>query len=243
MQPSANKPTLADLAFSGRVLPRITDAVRIADACHRAALSLHRVPSATLAGKDASSQPLREQHQHAHYVPDCRGPDPARITHLLVYAPRGFAPSEVAALAGIRDLPPYLVLDERGAPCRIEVSLVALGHHAELRMSALCRRHSVFVSRTPFILPRHRKRGDEPEDQLLRELHLRGLPPPVALDRTQGPPATSSLPWSTFRHHRKEDETATGFFGFRIKFAEPVAGPILLGRNCHFGLGQFVPHG
>lgn len=244
---TSSQPTLADLALSGPILPRLPDAVHVAEACRRAALALHHTPSATLAGKDASGSPLRGQHQHAHYVPDCRGPDPRRITHIVVYAPCGLAPSEVAALARIRDLPPHLVRGDSGRLSRIEVGLVALGHPAELRVSALFQHQTRFASRTPFVLPRHRKPRDEPEDQLRRELRLRGVQTPLQIERTDGPLAAEQractpLGWPAFRRTRKDDPVARGFFGFRIEFAEPVAGPLLLGYGCHYGLGQFVAH-
>ena len=56
------------------------------------------------------------------------------------------------------------------------MTLCGLGQVAGLTGSPLGQRSRVFTSRTPFVLPRHRKRGDEPEDQLVRELRLRGLP-------------------------------------------------------------------
>lgn len=246
MQFISSPPTLADLALSGPVLPRITEAVQVAEACRRAALALHRVPSATLAGKDADGRPLRGQHQHAHYVPDCRGPDPTRITHILVYAPAGLSPSEVAALARIQDLPPHVLAAEMREPSRIEVALVALGQPAELRTSALCRAHHAFASRTPFVLPRHCKPGDEPEDQLRRELRLRGLPAPISIVETPGPACIDSgarnpLPWSAFRRHRASDRVTTHSVGFCVEFENPIIGPILLGYGCHYGLGQLVP--
>ena len=103
----------------------------------------------------------------------------------------------------------------------------------------------MFASRTPFVLPRHRKRGDEPEDQLVRELRLRGLPIPGQIERTMGPlglAESDTPPWSAFLRHRRYDELTTGYYGFRIEFAEAVSGPLLLGYGCHYGLGQFVPY-
>jgi len=97
-------PTVAELAIAGRMLPLLTRAVVVGEAFRRAALAMHRVPSATLAGKDASGTPLIRQHRQAHYVADCRGvaghaQDGAlRVTHVVMYAPAGFLPSEVAAL-------------------------------------------------------------------------------------------------------------------------------------------------
>ncbi len=242
-------PTVVELLLSGRRLPLLTRAVVVGEAVRRAALAMHRVPSVTLAGKDASGTPLTRQHRHAHYVADCRGgsggaADQAlRTTHVVVYAPAGFVPSEVAALLAVRYLPPFVV-GESGDAEPITVTLCGVGQVAGLAGSPLGQRSAVFASRTPFVLPRHRKRGEEPEDQLLRELRLRGLPTPRHIERTEGPQGLASgesPPWSAFQRQRRNDELTTGFYGFRIEFAEAVPGPLLLGYGCHYGLGQFVP--
>ena len=44
-------PTVAELMLTGRTLPLLTRAVVVGEALRRAALAMHRVPSATLAGK------------------------------------------------------------------------------------------------------------------------------------------------------------------------------------------------
>lgn len=230
-------PSLVDFALMAESLPLLTQAVPVAEICRRALLALHGVRSAMLAGKDASGTPLMEQHRHAHYVPDCRGPDPLRMTHLVVYAPGGFAPSELRTMMSLSQLsraagPLAVVLQGMGRPDMLASS------------SRLFGSHRCFVSRTPFVLPRHRKRGDEPKDQLIRELRLRGLPTPIHVARMHGLPAPSQplLPWSQFVIHRRYDELTTceHGFGFRIEFAEPVSGPLLLGYGCHYGLGQFI---
>lgn len=245
MHQSSPEPTIADLALCGPTLPHLTEAVLVAEACRRAALALHRTPTRILAGKDADGRPLRDQHQHAHFVPDCRGQDPSRITHLLVYAPGGLAPSAVAALARIQYLPRVASDNRTGEPGPVEVALRALGQPSDLGASVLCRRSRVFTSRTPFILPRHRKAGDEPEEQLHRELRQRGFPSPVLIERVPGPALLSAgtggtVLWSGFRRQRRNDRVTTGTFGFRVEFSEPVLGPLLLGYGCHYGLGQFV---
>ena len=248
MHPPIPEPTVADLALCGPTLPYLTEAVLVAEACRRAALAMHRTPTPTLAGKDAGGQPLRDQHRHAHYVPDCRGEDPSRITHVLVYAPGGLTPSAVAALARIQYLPRVALDCRTGESRSVEVALRTLGHPSDLGASVLCRRSRLFASRTPFILPRHRKSGDEPEDQLQRELRQRGLPSPLMIERTLGPEllsteASGPVAWSAFRRHRCKDRVTTGTFGFHIEFPEPVLGPLLLGYGCHYGLGQFVMPG
>ena len=57
-------PTVAELALSGNRLPLLTRAV-VGESVRRTALAMHRVPSMTLAGKDASGKPLIQQHRHA----------------------------------------------------------------------------------------------------------------------------------------------------------------------------------
>jgi len=56
-------PTVAELALTGPTLPLLTRAVVVGEALRRAALAMHRVPSATLAGKDANGTPLIGQHR------------------------------------------------------------------------------------------------------------------------------------------------------------------------------------
>lgn len=248
MYPPASLPTVADLVLRGPVLPHLTEAVLLAESCRRAALVLHSKPTPTLAGKATDGRPLRGQHQHAHYVPDCRGTDPLRITHVLVYAPGGLAPSEVAALNGIRYLPRAASAADSDERLPVDVSLCSLGSPVELGLSQLCQAGRVFSSRTPFVLPRHCKPGDQPEDQLLRELRLRGLAMPVKVERIAGPLRLSAaaqvpMPWSAFRRQRAKDRLTTGTCGFRMEFSELVRGPLLLGYGCHYGLGQFVAHG
>lgn len=228
-------PSLVDFALMAESLPSIAQAVQVAEVCRRALLALHRVPSQTLAGKDALGTPLTQQHRHAHYIPDCRGLDPLRMTHLVVYAPGGFSSSELRTLMSLSQLsrtagPLAVVPQAVGRPDILALSSRLFGSYRR------------FTSRTPFVLPRHRKRGDEPEEQLVRELRLRGLPAPIHIARTTGllTPSQPLLPWSQFVISRRHDEVTTGYYGFRIEFAEPVEGPLLLGYGCHYGLGQFV---
>lgn len=109
-------------------------------------------------------------------------------------------------------------------------------------------------SRTPFVLPRHMKakrEADQPEAQLRRELSLRRtrdaagaevpFPAVTVTPRDHAELGTSARPtrWAEFRRWRPGDTHQTGFAGFTLEFAEPVAGPIALGYGAHYGLGQF----
>jgi CRISPR-associated protein Csb2 len=51
-------------------------------------------------------------------------------------------------------------------------------------------------------------------------------------------------PWSSFRtlwRAKQEAFPHLGARGFELEFAEPVQGPIALGRNSHFGMRLFLP--
>ncbi len=131
-----------ELSQGLRTLPLLTRAVVVGEAFRRAVLAVHRVPSVTLAGKDADGTPLIWQHRHAHYVADCRGTadpvhgGPLRITHVVVYAPGGLTPSEVTALLGVRYLPSYVYGTEVAETERLAVTLGGLGQVAGLHALA-----------------------------------------------------------------------------------------------------------
>lgn len=67
---------------------------------------------------------------------------------------------------------------------------------------------------------------EAPEDQLRRELLVRGFPLPTRLRAVAGAALTDK---------RGEGATDTRW----IEFSDPVVGPILLGPGSHYGLGAF----
>jgi CRISPR-associated protein Csb2 len=102
-------------------------------------------------------------------------------------------------------------------------------------------------SRTPFVLPRHPKRGRESADeQLVHELAARGFPRPESLRRLDGAALRDPLAgkasltrWVEFEVRRRNRRPTTPVVGFELLFAEPQQGPILLGWGSHYGLGAF----
>jgi CRISPR-associated protein Csb2 len=240
-------PTVAELVLGGKVLPLFTDAVRVAEQIRRAALSCFGTPSSPiLSGKGPDNVARRDQHRHAHYIPEARGKT-NRVTHVWVYAPEGFGEAEQAALAKIRFL-----TQEHGRP-DLDVVLSGFGQTEDFEtVSPLFGVSRRWRSRTPFVLPRHAKeRRDSPEEQLAHELSLRGLAVPAEIAPELGvslfdPGAgkDASTRWLSFRMLRRRDRgneavTTKGFAGFTITFAEAQRGPILLGYGAHYGLGQF----
>jgi CRISPR-associated protein Csb2 len=244
---------VGELARGGKVLPLFVDALRVTEAVRRAALQLHGEPSEVLAGKDAEGQPLHDQHRHAHYVADCRGPV-GRVSHVLVWAPAGLSATEQDALARLH----FLHAGERGFsgeerargddPRSVDVVPMGFGQAADFAgASRLFMRARRWRSRTPFVLPRHPKRGREGADeQLVRELATRGFPRPETVRRVDGAALRDPLAgkasltrWVEFEVRRRNRRPTTPLVGFELFFAEPQQGPILLGWGSHYGLGAF----
>lgn len=234
--------TVAEFALGGSSLPLVTDAAAVAERFRRAVLACNGERSATLAGKDSASQPLKTQHQHAHYIPESRSRD-KKITHVLVWAPQGLTPNEARALSNVS----YLNRRHGDPRDPLAVVLNGFGDVRDFETSRLFRRSSRWRSVTPFVLPRHlKRRRDTPEDQLVRELFLRGLPSPRSIKPTAGAAlmdkraAGAALTrWIEFDLRRKGRWPTTAFGGFEVEFAAPVQGPILLGFGSHYGLGAF----
>lgn len=238
---SGAAPTVAELALGGSVLPLFADAVKVAEGIRRAALFHHGVPSPTLSGKDADGRPLTGEHRHAHFIPDRCGTN--RVRRVLVWAPDGFTPAEERAVGSIS----YLRLAEDGRD-PLSVVFNGAGQPSDFRQaSRLFGRARSWTSVTPFVLPRHPKKGREtPEEQLVRELARRGFPPPARLRRIAGAALADPVAgdsgrrrWVEFDLRRRHRWPTTGAYGFEIAFDVAQDGPILLGFGSHFGLGEF----
>ena len=231
------RPTVAQFRIVGGDRPGLTDAVAVG---HYLRAALQRrfgegnegSASSVFSGHDSAGH-RRDQHRHAHYLA-LPGTDHRKVDTLVVWAPEGFGPAEVAALAGIDS-----VRRRDAAPSR--VALTALGSVAEMALTPIGGPATTWRSLTPFSLPRHPKRRagrvvDGPADQLRRELALRGLPVPIEVREV---PSN----WLRFRRARPavEQRSAANVVGFEMSFESPVPGPLALGGLSHFGLGLFVP--
>ena len=241
--PAPEKPTSwfsPELAFfhvGGGNRPGIAEAVTVAQAA-RAALQRRYgagqegVASPTLSGRSAD-RPRQDQHQHAHYLvlPDEGG---LRVGQLAIWAPEGFGPGEIRALTALSSL------TVRGVGEPLPIALAAIGTTTQLRIPSLLGPARRWRSLTPFGLVRHPKlRGgrltDGPEEQVRLELRRRGLPEPAEVELLRGS-------WHRFRSSRVGQSRLqqARVFGIRLRFEQPVRGPIALGALCHFGLGLFV---
>lgn len=235
---SAGYPTLAHIRIAGAARPAETAAVTVGHGLRKA---LQRVfdhdgtgaRSPVLSGHDEHG-PRRDQHAHAHYL-SLPGSD-RRVASLVVWAPEGLGPSEVGAIAELRQL------RMRDAES-FRVALVGLGTPAEMSLPALLGPAEVWRSVTPLALTRHPKRRggrmvDTPTDQIQRELELRGLPRAREVEMVPGS-------WMRFTRTRPgvSQREAALVVGVELRFDEPLLGPLCLGGLSHFGLGLFEPHG
>lgn len=230
------RPTVALYRLCGGSRPGIRDAVAIANSLRSALQSRHGGAnnggaSAVFSGR-AGDRPRQDQHRHAHFLALTERQSP-RVDHLAVWAPEGFGPAEVSALAALRWLRP------RGAPDPLDLALAALGDASTIRLPRLLGPSRRWASLTPFGLTRHPKRRagrtvDSPEDQIRRELRLRDLPEPSHVHLLKDS-------WLEFRRSRPGTSRleAPRVVGAEFHFDAEVAGPIALGALSHFGLGLF----
>lgn len=252
---STRPATTVRFAIVGPVHPRVQETVLIAETARRAALSWFGrqyggARSSQLAGKDSAGQPLTD-HRHAHYLPTDEDRD-GFLDHLTVWAPGGLAPTEVDALARIDGL-------NRGDDSS-PIPLAFLGFETadEVRQwkegDPLFGVAQTWVSTTPFVCPRHMKvRGpkearrvvDAPEDQVRLEVGRRAFAQPLLavepIEPRDARDQAHGVPWYEFRRSRMGERAPGPTGGFRLRFAAPVPGPIVLGYGSHFALGLFRP--
>lgn len=250
---TATNPTVVRLSLTGTPAPAVTDIVTISDAlraaCVKSLTDIRGGNAATslLAGKDHDGQPLAG-HRHAHFLPIT---DNARLTGLAIWAPGGLDQDELQALtrlAGRTVGAPEGVPGPRG----LHVRVTAHGG-PELLPAALTGPATTWMSATPFIPTRHRKRKQDNIgflcDEIERELDYRDITTPVSITPVSRPELVLYTRHRFTPHRRpgqagkttgRRDEHAP-MYAARIEFSEPIQGPLSLGTLSHFGLGLFQP--
>ena len=226
-------------AILGAERPRVTETLELAERVRRKLMGIHakllgdpaRV-SQKFSGKDGAGKPLAG-HRHAYILPLDRDGD-GWLDHLVIAAREPLDHNERLALDRLES-----VWQAGGKP-DIRFTPIHWGTLPDLFPVA-----TRLVSATPFVPPRHYRkgRGDFAEwlaAEVRREAINHGLPPPVNV-RLLPSLETSrrGVRWLEFRRNRKDDAAQIGY-GFEIEFAEPVTGPVALGYGAHFGLGHFV---
>lgn len=227
-------------ALHAPALPPITQALPIAELVRRYALSRvddsDSIAVASLRGRAKDSDRPAEGHAHCHYLLTDEDGD-GRIDHITVWCPGGLNRAGLGAL-DLRTLTSWR-LDSPIHLVPLETLDTAAGStRGPLGLSTDWETH------TPFLPVRHPKRRggrliDGHEDQVRLELSRRGLPDPALIELL----ASGRRHWGSFRRERRgaEPSVAAPAIGVRLHFAQPVSGPIALGRNSHFGMGLFLP--
>ncbi len=232
-----SRPTLAVFRLRGSSRPAIIEAVAVGQSL-RSALQArfgggrNDRASATFSGR-VGDRPRADQHLHAHFLATPGG-DGRRIDRLYVWAPEGFGQDEVVALAGLT----YIRLHETPD---LQCALTSLGAPCHLALPDLLGPASAWRSLTPFGLVRHPKRRqgeviDGPEAQVRHELAHRGMPEPIEVSLESGS-------WHRFRSSKAGSSRLerARLTGIRVRFDQPVTGPLALGALSHYGLGLMRP--
>ncbi len=263
--------TIARYALDGPVLPPVQATLSLAEAIRRALMSRYRklkeiecygqtdppnaerFASRVFSGKDERGEPLHDDHDHAFYLATDEDND-GRLDHLTVHAPGGFPRDEVRAIDALRWL--------RCGDLELALLLVGLGAEADFRHTRILGDSTTWVSATPFVVTRHLKRRARKRDprmffespegrvefvkQVVREeLQRRELhQDAIEIELLESVGIHHPLRPIQFRLERRKpgDDGASRPRGlFRLRYPQPVSGPIALGHSSHFGLGLFLP--
>jgi len=241
---------LATASGNRSALPSVTRTLPQAELLHRALV--HHVsrgarPCVSLIGKSEDGEPL-DGHRHVHLLPMDLDGD-GRLESVLLWAPmRLDADAQVAVRAVRRTY-------TKGGAGPLRVALVGLGGMSDLdgvlgaAGSALRETTGPtggameWTSQTPFVPPRHLKtRGNNTiSGQVQAELVSRGLPPASVVEIIDPHAAGVRLLRHFVLHRRHGPAPPRGVgLALRLRFAEPIVGPLCLGYASHFGLGRFV---
>lgn len=237
---SKPQPTVARFAIRAAVLPRLQDAIIVAERMRRGLMSQSRKISGNARLVFSGHFPIGvdRQHDHAFILPSNDFNDEGRIDTITVAARMGFSEEDLRALQQTQRL---FGRDDHF----LDLILIGVGDAADFGgamspRSLLLHASTTWESLTPFVPTRHPKRVrgkevDGIESQLRRACEQLGFPAPVSVEPIDGE-------WHRFRRHRRDGRGHRGpdrGYGARLVFDHPVRGPIALGYGAHFGLGLF----
>lgn len=243
------RPTVARYAIQAPVLESITNALSLGERFH-AALCSHSNATPVFSGKRNGQ--LLVGHQHAFCLPECdqRG----LITHVTIFARMGFDDAAIEALRSLRGT------WSRQSP-GLKLILLGMGAAEEFQDVRPLTASREWLSLTPFVPVRHIQRSrtgkpridaanglirGSPTHDLRRLILANGFPAPTAIEPLDALQLDGRrVRWGQFhRNRRSGDGTALvtrSSYGYRLRFPEPVRGPLAFGYGAHFGLGLFVP--
>jgi len=235
-------PVITGVLYSiqSELLPSVTTTLELSERVRRKLMGIHKTIaggpeklSRNFSGKDPEGRPA-SGHRHSYFLPLDTDRD-GRIDHLMVIGREPLDNTERVALDRFQS-----IWQPDGKPDLTFVPIKWGDHRSLLEPS------TVFVSATPFVPPRHfrKGRGDYIEwlaGEVRREAENHGLPAPDRIIPVPSLPSrTRTIRWLEFRRNRQDDDGRPGF-GFRLEFKEPVQGPFAIGYGAHFGLGLFLP--
>jgi CRISPR-associated protein Csb2 len=224
------------LGLDATVLPLVTTTLEVAEQIRVRLMGAHK---RRCGGDETRVSPLfsgksddgkkRMDHGHVYILP--LGNKDGRIARVRIVSPlRPFKDDELDAVRGVRELwqrderPPVqcVVIWQGSADGGIE-------------------RRSVFESATPFVPPRHWRKGRDCRqflfEEVRRECGNHRIEAPVEIERLARMPGLFHE--VEYRRNRKHDPVRPGF-ALRLIFEHERA-PFAIGYGAHFGLGQFHP--
>lgn len=230
-------------ALESRVTPSVTSTIEVSERIHRKLMGIHKRVvndparvSSKFSGKGEDGKPL-QGHQHIYVLPFDQDRD-GWLDRLVIFCKEPFDHQEILALDRLNH-----IYQTDGKP---DIYFIPLkwGHVEELMDTGSKTR---FTSATPFVPPRHYRKGRGPlmewlAEEVRREAVNHALPEPVEVKPLEKLSIKGGrhFRWLEFRRNRKGDQPGMGY-GFELVFAEPVTTPIALGYGAHYGLGQFTP--
>lgn len=223
------------LGLDSTVLPLVTSTLEVAEqirvrlmGAHRRRMGSESLVSPLFSGKTTDGG-KRLDHGHVYILP--LGNSDGRIDRvLLVSRLEPFREDELDAVRGVRKL-----WQGDGRPdvqCVVTWQGPVNGGIAETG--------TIVVSATPFVPPRHWRKGRDFEkyltDEVRRECRNHGVGEPLKIEQLESIPGLFHE--VEYRRNRKGDPVRPGYF-LRLTFANEMPTPFAIGYGAHFGLGQF----
>jgi CRISPR-associated protein Csb2 len=246
---SASRPTVARFAVASQVLPRITEAVSVAERIHQSLVKISN-GAPVFTGKTAEGRPMTG-HRHAHIWCEVVG-ERSEITRVTLFARDGFDQTARDALKRLRSVWGHGGHD-------LQLILLGLGDAETFPDTKALGESVVWNSLTPFVPTRHPKNHRDgrpkldadgwhigsPAHDLRRLIIEAALPVPAKIEDCHaiqvGHRSFRCLQFRRYRTHGTGAHSGELGYSFRLIFREPVAGPLAFGYGAHFGLGLFVP--
>jgi CRISPR-associated protein Csb2 len=224
------------LSLDATVLPLVTATLEVSEqirirlmGAHRQRMNSELKISDLFSGKTADGE-KRLDHGHVYILP--LGNNNGRIDRILITSPlRAFREDELDAVRGVRKL---WQSNDRG---EVQCVVTWQGRFEQFRERRLTR---VVESATPFVPPRHWRKGRDFAkflvEEVRRECRNHRIDAQVKVEPMERLPGLFHE--VEYRRNRKDDPVRPGY-ALRLIFDRDVPAPFAIGYGSHFGLGQF----